>query len=336
MKKYILSFTFLLSVLSGTAFGALLINEFATNTSCDWVELTLTPPDTEMDISNLFVTAYYGESSIAPLARKPVTIRSYNLPETPYDDRYVVVHLTDPNGISETDDVGDLNGNGIRDIYCNNYSASLWNTSGLVAIDNDRDYRNGMIDCVAYSNMQEPFNSNVKNYVEAAASKEKWVIINGNAQASCVDIGKNGLASYMSVCRRSGAHTNSAADFFVSRFQTPGRDNLEVSLVPEKDIIKILSGKVFCKMDAQRQRAHVDVFISQSCNLRLRVFGVTGRLIYESPLHRKIDPGFFTMVWEGNSFRKNLPCGIYPAVIEATGNEIRGSVSRKFLFILGK
>ena len=335
MKKYILSFTLLLSVFSCAAFGALLINEFATNTSCDWVELTLTPPDMEMDISALFVTSYYGESNIAPLAQKPITIRSYNSPDTPYDDRYVVVHLTNPHGISETDDVGDLNGNGIRDIYCNNYSASLWNTSGLIAIDNDRDYRNGMIDCVAYSNMLEPFNNNVRNYVMGAAENGKWVI-NGDPQASCVDIGRNGLASYMSVCRRPGAHTNSAADFYVSRFQTPGRDNLEVSLISEKGIIKVLDKKIFCKMNAQKQRADVRVFVSQSCNLRLRVFGVTGKLIYESPLHRNIEPGFRTMIWEGNSFRKNLPSGIYPAVIEATGNEIRGSVNKKFLFILGR
>ena len=335
MKKCILSFI-LLFIFNCATFGALLINEFATNTSCDWVELTLTTPDMEMDISGLYVTSYYGESSIAPLAQKPITIRSYNLPETPYDDRYVVIHLTDPYGISETDDVGDLNGNGIRDIYCNNYSASLWNTSGLVAIDNDRDYRNGMIDCVAYSNMVEPFNSNVKNYVEAAAANGNWVITNGNTQASCVDIGKNGLAPYMSVCRRFGAHTNSAADFFVSRFQTPGRDNLEVSLVPEKNIFKILDKKIFCKMNSQKQSANVRLFVSQSCNLRLRVFGVTGKLIYESPLHRNVDPGFRTMIWEGNSFRKNLPSGIYPAVIEATGNEIRGSVNKKLLFILGR
>jgi hypothetical protein len=289
----------------------------------------------EMDISSLYVTSYYGESSIAPLAQKPITIRSYDLPETAYDDRYVVIHLTDPSGVSETDDAGDLNGNGIRDIYCNNYSASLWNTNGLVAIDNDRDYRNGMIDCVAYSNMAESFNSNVSNYVLAAGANGKWVI-NGEPQASCVDIGKNGLASYMSVCRRSGAHTNSAADFFVSRFQTPGRDNLEASLVSEKDILKVLDKKIFCKMNAQKQKADVRVFVSQSCNLRLRVFGITGRLIYESPLYKNVQPGFRTMVWEGDSFRKNLPSGIYPAVVEATGNEIRGSANRKFLFILGR
>jgi hypothetical protein len=68
----------------------------------------------------------------------------------------------------------------------------------------------------------------------------------------------------------------------------------------------------------------------------MRVFGVTGRLIYESPLNRDVAPGYYSIAWEGASFRKNLPAGIYPAVIEGTGKEIRGAVSRPLLFIIGR
>ena len=328
--------TFFFRHASGADYAGLIINEFVTNTSDDWVELTLLGTAyEEMDISALFVTMYYGDSSISPLAEKPVTICRHDKPETPYDDRFVVIHLSNPSGIDETDDVGDLNGNKIRDIYCNNYSGSLWNTSGLVAIDTDRDYKNGMIDCVVYSNMSGTLNSNVKNYAEAAITHSQWVMNTADIQESCVDIGLNGLAAYMSVSRRHG-DSNSKNDFYVTRFQTPGMENIEASPISEQSTFKVLDKKIYCKMAPGIQKLTVRLLVSQQCNMRLRVFSATGRMLYESPLYREVMPGYFSISWEGNSLRQNLPTGLYPGVIEATGKEYRGAVSRRVFFVIGR
>src|SRR4030042_2028015 len=117
----------LVLILSGSQLeAALQINELATNTSDDWIELALVSPvKVSKDISKLYVTMYYGNNE--PLGTDPVTIYSYDRPETPYDDRYVVVHCARPDTPDETDLTGDTNGNGYIDVYCNNYFASLWN-----------------------------------------------------------------------------------------------------------------------------------------------------------------------------------------------------------------
>ena len=101
MKRTCLCIIFLL-LLAGTRLRAgLMINEFVTNTASDWVELTLTGPAKEKrDISGLYVTTYYGRNE--PLSADPVTIYSYDRPETTYDDRFVVVHLTRPDETDET------------------------------------------------------------------------------------------------------------------------------------------------------------------------------------------------------------------------------------------
>lgn len=339
MKKYCLFILlFICAAVTGqvpvSPYDGLIINEFVTNTSDDWVELTLLGHEF-VDISALYVTMYYGDSSISSLSDKPVTIYNHDRPETPYDDRFVVIHLSNPNGISETDDVGDLNGNNIRDIYCNNYSGSLWNTSGLVAIDTDRDYKNGMIDCVVYSNMSGDLNSNVKNYATYAVSNGQWVSKTPDIQLSCVDIGANGLSAYMSISRRN-RDSNTKDDFYVTRFQTPGMENVETSPVSSKNIFKVLNKKVFCKMTPHTQSIGVSLFVAGPCNIRLRVFNAVGRLLYESPLYRDVMPGYFSVSWEGSSLRGNLPGGLYPGVIEATSKDFRGSVSRQVFFVIGR
>src|SRR5271157_3550312 len=94
---------FLFFLLMGPSLHAqLIINEFVTNTDSDWVELFLAGNERKkMDISNLYVTMYYGTNE--RLGPEPITIYSYDRPETPYDDRFVVVHLTQPGIPDETD-----------------------------------------------------------------------------------------------------------------------------------------------------------------------------------------------------------------------------------------
>ena len=193
-------FSVLLFTLPAPLFSELLISEFTTNASGDWVEIVLTEGGpAEMDVSALYVTMYYGTNE--SLAGETVTMRSVDIPETAFDDRYAVIHLSGPSGADETDAAGDLNGNGIRDIYCNNYSGSLWNSDGIVAIDTDDDPGNGMIDCAAYSNRDGSMNSTIESYILSAAKNGQWVTESGDIQQCSVDIGPNGLESWMSLCR---------------------------------------------------------------------------------------------------------------------------------------
>ena len=164
---------FILVPASGLQAG-LVINEFVTGTSDDWVELSLVGAENEkMDISGLFVTMYYGTNE--PLGTEPVTIYGWNRPETPYDDRFIVVHLTGAGIPDETDRTGDTNRNGHIDVYCDNYSGSLWNSDGVVALDSDDDPANGgIIDFVFYSNRDGSPSETILSYVAAAQASGHW------------------------------------------------------------------------------------------------------------------------------------------------------------------
>ncbi len=331
-RIFILSLFSLILLFSSPLQAGILISEFVTSTDDDWVELTLDGTQESMEISGLFVTMYYGRSE--PLAEAPVTLYSRNLPDTPWDDRYVVVHLKNPSGTDETDSAGDVNGNCIRDIYCDNYNQSLWNSDGIVSIDEDSDPKNGMLDCAAYSNCDGSMNSSIEKSVRAAFEAGQWIIDSENVQLSCIDIGPDGLTSVMSVCRR-GCDTNTLSDFYISRFQTPGADNMETSPVSEEAIISVPENRIFVKRDSFTEQADVRIFAAQTCNVRLRVFTVTGRMLYESPLYRNMAPGYSYLSWKGPSFSRKLKGGMYIGTVEATGTEIRGSVTRRFFFVLG-
>ncbi|HOW81744.1 MAG TPA: hypothetical protein PK573_04235, partial [Spirochaetota bacterium] len=122
--------------------AGLMINEAVTETASDWVEIIFTgEPGECMDVSPFFVTMYYGTNE--RLSTDPVSICTDDRPDTGYDDRFVVVHLSEPSIPDETDLTGDTDKNGRLDVYCNNYYGSLWNSDGVVAIDSDDDPSNG-------------------------------------------------------------------------------------------------------------------------------------------------------------------------------------------------
>jgi hypothetical protein len=95
-----------------------------------------------MDVSGLFVTMYYGSNEA--LADEAVTMRSSDIPGTAFDDRYVVVHLTDAAGRDETDAAGDLNGNGVvRQVGIKN-EAEIWTiTNSMVTLGNISNFLPG-------------------------------------------------------------------------------------------------------------------------------------------------------------------------------------------------
>ncbi|HPC40150.1 MAG TPA: hypothetical protein PL180_07125 [Spirochaetota bacterium] len=325
MKRTCFSIIFFF-LLAGTRLTAgLMINEFVTNTASDWVELTLTGSAKEKrDISRLFVTAYYGRNE--PLSADPVTIYSYDRPETPYDDRFVVVHLTRPDEPDETDLTGDTNGNGHIDVYCNNYYASLWNTEGVIAVDTDDDPGNGgIIDFVYYSNRDGSPNETVASYVERARSAGQWKTAPGpDIQAGAVYIGKDGLMSHMSVSRKSAADSNGPADFAISNYQTPGKENMTVPLFmgmrlfkPLRKTVTIIPGHRFFGSGA------IPLFVFFPCCLKLRVFSATGIMIHESPLFVSVNPGFFNLYWIPALQSSRAATGLYLCKIEAVNPSLR-------------
>jgi hypothetical protein len=326
----------LILLLMGTPlYPGLLINEFVTNTPGDWVELFLTgSPGEKMDISGLFVTMYYGANE--PLSSDPVTIYSYDRPETPYDDRFVVVHLTRPEMPDETDLTGDTNGNGYIDVYCNNYFASLWNSEGIVAIDTDDDPANGgIIDFVYYSNRDDIPNDTMASYARAAQSHGQWAAYDGeNLQECAVPIGRDGLGSYMSVSRKNRADTNTAADFTVTTVQTPGKPNMTQTLFMGKRLFKPLKKKITI-IPGHRifGGEHIPVFVFAPCGMKLRVFTMTGMLIHESPLFPSVRPGLFNLYWNPLLQRSVPPTGLYLCKIEAVNPSLRIS-EEEIIYIL--
>jgi hypothetical protein len=305
----------------------LVINEFATGTESDWVELCLIDSEKKkMDISGLFVTMYYGTNE--KLGQEPISIYSYDRPETPYDDRFVVVHLTQPNIADETDRTGDTNGNGYIDVYCNNYSGSLWNTEGVIAIDNDDDPANGGIaDFVYYSNRDGNPNGTITSYVTIAQNFNQWSrYAGGSIQECAVSIGQNGLESYMSVSRQNQADTNSANDFSVTTVQTPGKQNIILPIIMGGRIFKPLRNKItIIPGHGIFGKGEIPLFIYTTCFIKFRIFSITGIILHESPLYPAIHPGVFNLYWNPVLQRSKHPTGLYLCKVEAVNPGTRKS-----------
>jgi hypothetical protein len=296
-------------------YAQLVINEIACNVSgSDWVELFLySAQPLSMDISSLYVTMYYGTNE--PLSQSPVTIYSYDRPETPWDDRFVVVHLTDPLTPDECDATGDTNGNGVLDVYCNNYVNSLWNTDCVVAIDTDDEPSNGgIIDFVAYSNRDGALNQSIGQFMAYAIQQGQWI---GTASEEyMVDIGKSGLLEYQSIIRKTISDSNSLDDFVITPYMTPGRPNI-LPVYQAKDIFIKVNKKIVLSKRAVEQ---FQIFVLQPCTLRVRLFSTQGFKIYESPLLSEL-PGICTIDWIRHL--QQIRCGLYLGTVEAQDSKNR-------------
>lgn len=328
------SFIFLIILLLCPLYlkAGLVINEISTNSSPNWVELKLTGDTPSMDISSLMVSMYYGKSE--QIAHSPVTLKNYNDPATPFDDRFAVIHFTSQAFPDETDEAGDINGNGVRDLYCDNYG--LWNTDCVVAIDTDKDPDNGgIIDFVALSNRDGSINASIAKSILKAVEQNAWISCNSeNLQDCAVDIGPSGLNSYSSISRKSEEDTNSLHDFIVTPFSTPGRENI---IDPEKEkrkIFKSESKKITHLYRNNPSQIKIPFFIFEQSSIKVRIFSSTGVPLYSSALIKDVNPGKFIFTVSDRDLKGKTLTGIYPVKIEAVGKSNKGSETVTVLLVI--
>jgi len=332
LKNHILSVIVILISIPSQLKGGLVINEISTSSSPNWVEVKLTGNIESTDISGLMFTMYYGRSE--KIANSPVTLKNYNDPSTPFDDRFAVIHFTSVPNPDETDEAGDLNGNGARDLYCDNYG--LWNTDCVVSIDSDKNPGNGgIIDFVALSNRDGSIHTSIAGYIRRAQEHGEWIgCSSGNLQDCAVDIGPSGLNSYSTAARIPGPDRNSPDDFAITPFATPGRENI---IDPERGKRKIFRHeykKISHLYQATPSHIKIPVFLFESSSLKLRIFSSTGVLVYSSPLMQNIDPGYFTFTISDRELKGKALTGIYPVKIEAVSRSNRGSERSVILLIM--
>lgn len=281
----------------------LVINEFCTHTSgADWAEIKLISSEhISLDISKLSVTMYYGTNE--NLSDDPILLYSYDKPETPYDDRFAVIHFTSDME-DETSYTGDINSNDCIDIYCNNYSSSLWNNEGCVAIDSDDNPENGMVDFVFYSDMDGSAGASVSSYTENAALYANWVVPDhDNIQSSAVST--NEVPDTFYIARKNEQDNNCANDFSITLKPTPGRENIFLSFHSTKGkLFTTLSKKYFIKCD---NKAVLKLKFFHSSEISAQLFSAAGipvskfineiagtginRIVF--PLKQKCIPGMY-------------------------------------------
>jgi hypothetical protein len=316
--------------LSAPVSAGLVISEIACTTAGDdWVELFYNASDkSSIDISKLFVTMYYGTNE--PLAEESVTLYSYDRPETPYDDRCAVVHLTAPGIPDETDRTGDTNKNGYIDIYCNNYTGSLWNAECAVALDTNDDPSDGMFDFAAWSDNDGSPSDTILGYCDAAVLKGQWLGSIPVLQSMLIPVPAGGIKSYQSLSRK-GTDSNAASDFEVTQFQTPGRPNKFSGTTQTAKLFTLEKEKITVVPGHPSFSPECILNISEACSVRMRVFSDIGQMIFDSGLIQDCSPGQRKIEWK--SFTP-VRSGLYIALIEATASSRQYSQSRKIFFIV--
>jgi hypothetical protein len=249
-------------------------------------------------------------------AGSPVAQSGRDIPGTPYDDRFAVIHFSSSGEPDETDATGDVNRNGVLDLYCNNYG--LWNTACVVSIDTDDDPKNGgIIDFAAYSNRDGSLNSTIEGYMISASDSGEWIKCSSANKQDCMTCtGENGMNSYSTLSRVTSNDTNSPDDFTLTRFATPGRDNIINPVSGNSKAAQPLSDRIIYRPDRSQGIIPVKLFVQKQCSARLKIFNSAGSGIYSSDLIRDINPGYFTLNIRESEIKGKRLTGLYPVKLE--------------------
>lgn len=330
--KILTFFLFILLNIRICSYAGPLINEVSPGGADDWIEITVTDDTESCDISQYFVTMYYGTNE--KLAQNPVTLRNSDIPSTAYDDRFAVVHFTSSPVEDETDSTGDTNGNGVLDLYCCNYG--LWNTDCVVAIDTDDDPGNGgMEDFVAFSNRDGSINGTIGGYIENAIDSGQWQPCGSpDLQQCCVFTGTDGLGSGSTISRIKGADTNCLSDFAVTPYSTPGKENMFSTGSHGHKLIRPATKEISHVYGSGS--VTVTIFVYKTCSVKLRIFNSTGFTVYTSELAENVNPGWFTFRIPEKNLRGRILTGLYPVKIEASGSRTGTDSATVFLVMAGR
>lgn len=320
MRSFVVKKLFILAIsliISSPLFGGIFLNEISAGGPQDWVEVKISPDTASMDISSLYVTMYYGTNE--KIADSAVTLYGSDRPETPWDDRFAVIHFTGTGGDDETDARGDMNSNGIRDLYCDNYG--LWNTDCCVAIDSDDNpANNGILDFAAFSNRDGSMNSSIESYIRSAVAFSAWKCTCSNTQECCVFTGAKGMESYSTLSRGNG-DTNSMEDFFLTPYATPGKENITCDLRGTKGVLRPIKKTVTYTFASNSGSIYFPLFLYGETSIRVRIFNSSGMPVYTGPVLSDLAPGYYTVRLNNCELKGRILTGLYPVSIEAVSSD---------------
>lgn len=191
------------------------ITEVAFSAATDWVELY--NYGVAADISGLMLTDLDGVDS-----------RLADVKTTLAPGKYAVVYW-DESGVDETDETGDVNGNGVIDLYIADTGLSSTDDEvALMSAASGGQY----IDAVCWSNGTGEFASSEDKDVKLLADNEQWIITGDTVTKSDCWIDSSKIKSEQSIGRSTATVTdnNTKNDWFLFKLPTPGQDN--PSLVP--------------------------------------------------------------------------------------------------------
>ncbi len=206
----------------------IVINEFTDPRQTDGVIELFCKDDggAGIDISKFCITDLDGTDPPLYSGTEPIIIRSEDIATTPWDDRFVLVHYNQ-TGVTETTISGDLNNNGVLDVYINFPGFSH---TDQIVLDTDTNKDNGgFLDAVCFTDGSDTYDlSDIDNYL---VSSGMWNISGASATTyDCIYI-KNFYPGFVLARDAMGYDTNSKVDFKLEQEPTFGKPNIGMGTI---------------------------------------------------------------------------------------------------------
>ncbi|MBI5555082.1 MAG: lamin tail domain-containing protein [Elusimicrobia bacterium] len=194
------------------------ITEVSFASAVDWVEL-YNYGDTALDISHFMLTDLDGTTDTA-FAELPVTLPP---------GKYAVVYW-DEAGIDETNVAGDLNGNGVIDLYVSDTSLSA--TDDQIVLMSAAS-GGQFVDTICWANQSGGFSPGEENDLLLLSGQGMWKLGGaGPSEADCVNSKDITVDQSFGRLTATAVDNNDSSDWKLFKLPTPGKDNPE--LVPPK------------------------------------------------------------------------------------------------------